>query len=79
MQPPNPGRLQIEGTETQYHIAQRKNEHAEATRLFREVIRVEIALIQQIVSAVEGKYLKSLQIPITNKITKQFPNFWLLI
>ena len=74
--PANPGRLQIEGNETQYQIAQRKQEHDESTRLFREVIGVERALIQQIVSAIEPKYLKALRNPITNKITKTIPEIF---
>ena len=36
IKPQNPGRLMIEGTETQYQIAQRRNEHAEALRMFQE-------------------------------------------
>ena len=31
----NPGRLIIEGIETQYQIAQRRDEHSEALRLFK--------------------------------------------
>ena len=74
--PANPGRLQITGNETQYQIAQRRDEHDEATRLFREVLGVERALIQQIVGAVEAKYLKALRNPITNKITKTIPEIF---
>ena len=74
--PANPGRLQIDGNETQYQIAQRKQEHDESTRLFREVLGVERSLIQQIVSAIEPKYLKALRNPITNKITKTIPEIF---
>ena len=74
--PANPGRLQITRNETQYQIAQRRDENEEATRLFREVNGMERALIQQIVSAVEAEYLKVLCNPITNKITKSIPEIF---
>ena len=73
IRPVNPGRLIIEGTETQYQIAQRRDEHAEALRVFQEYLGVERALIQQIVAAVEPKYLKALRNPVTNKITQSIP------
>ena len=52
IRPQNPGSLLILGNETQHQIAQRRDEHATATKVFREVIRVERTLIQQIVAAV---------------------------
>lgn len=73
---PNPGRLIIDGTETQYQIAQRREEHAEALRLFKDCIGVERAIIQQIVAAVEPKYLKALRNPVTNKITQSIPDIF---
>ena len=76
IRPENPGTLQIQGTETKYQISQRKEEHQEATRLFREVNAVERTLIQQIVAAVEEKYLKALRIPGTNKIGKSIPEIF---
>ena len=54
--PQNPGRLIIEGTETQYQIAQPRDEHAEALRIFQEYLGVERALLQQIVAAIGPKY-----------------------
>ena len=74
--PQDPGRFIIEGTETQYQIAQRRDEHAEDVRLFRQVLGVERALIQQIVSAIEPKFLKALRNPVTNKITKSIPEIF---
>ena len=74
--PVNPGELQLEGTETQYQIAQRNREHVEATRLFRETLGVERTIIQQIVGAIEPKYLKALRNPLTNKITKTIPEIF---
>ena len=60
----------------QYQIVQRREEYTEALRLFREVIGVERALIQQIVGAIESKYLKELRNPVTNKITKTIPEIF---
>ena len=50
IRPDNPGRLQVEPGMTQYAIAQARDEHAEANRVFREVIGVKGALRQQIVN-----------------------------
>ena len=68
--PQNPGPLKIQQGATQYQIAQQKEQHAEETRLFREVIAAKRTLIQQIVAAVDAKYLKYLRDPVTNKITR---------
>ena len=76
IKPPNPGRLRIEGTETQYQIAQRKDKHAEALRIFQEYLGVERALLQQIVAAIEPKYLKTLQNSVTNKIVKSIADIF---
>ena len=76
VRPVNPGNLIINGDETQYQIAQRRQEHDEATRAFRELIGVERALIQQIVSALEPKYLRALRNPVTGKITKTIPEIF---
>ena len=73
IRPDNPGRLQVEPGMTQYAIAQARNEHAVATRVFREVIGAERALRQQIVTAVEPKYLRALRTPGTNKLTNTIP------
>ncbi len=71
--PVNPGRFIIEGHETQHQIAQRHAEHAEQVRVFKEVIGIKRALVQQIVSAVEPKYLKALQLPTTNRLNATIP------
>ena len=71
--PDNPGRLQVEQGMTQHAIAQIRNEHAEATRVFREVIGVKRALRQQIVTAVERKFLCALRTPGANKLTHTIP------
>ena len=51
-------------------IAQEKADWEEDTRVWREVEAVERALVQQIVQAVEPKYLKALRNQVTTKITK---------
>ena len=51
--------------------------HAEDLRLFREVLGVERTLIQQIVAALDPKYLKALRYPVTNKITSTIPEILL--
>ena len=70
IKPPNPGRLVIEGNESHYQIMQHRDKHQEALRMFQECLGVKRALIQQIVSAVESKYLKALRNPVTNKIVQ---------
>ena len=46
IQPANPGRLVVEEGLTQCQIAQVWDQHQEATRVFREVLGVERALIK---------------------------------
>ena len=75
--PENPGRLVLaEASLTQYQIAQAREEHEESTRLFREVNGVEQTLIQQIVSAVEPKYLRAFRTPCTNKLNHTIPEIF---
>ena len=72
--PINPGPLAlIPDNLTQYQIAQARDEHAEATRVFREVLGVERAIIQQIVAAVEPKYLRALRQPGTHRLQRTIP------
>ena len=68
-----PGKFVIEGRETQHQIAQRRSEHAEQVRIFKEVIGVERAVIQQIISAIKPKYLKALHLPTTNWLNASIP------
>ena len=76
IKPPNPRRLIIEGNEMQYQIAQCWEKHEEALRLFQEYLGVEQALIQQIVAAIEPKYLKVLQNLVTNKKFQFIPTIF---
>jgi hypothetical protein len=52
------------------------NIHAENTRLFRETNAVERTIIQQIVAAINTKYLKALRNTVTNKITASIPQIF---
>ena len=74
--PENPGRLNLQLGMTQYEIAQARDEHAEATRVFREVIGVERAIRQQLVTAIEPKYLHALRSPGTNKLAQTIPEIF---
>lgn len=73
VRPIAPGALALEQGLTQYQIAQAREQHAENTRLFREVLAVERTIIQQIVAALDAKYLKALRDSVTNKITRTIP------
>ena len=55
---------------TETEIAQEKADYDESIRLWREVKAVERALVQQIVAAVEPKYLKALRKQLTTKIMR---------
>ena len=61
---------------TQYEIAQARDEHEEETRVFREVIGVERAIQQQLVTAIEPKYLRALRSPGINKLTQTIPEIF---
>ena len=75
VRPENPGILEIEGG-TAFEIAQQKTEHKESTRLFRETIGVERALIQQIISAIKSKFLQALRNPVTGQINRTIPEIF---
>ena len=74
VRPANPGPLNIATDSlTQYQITEAREEHREDTRLFREVVGVERVLIQQIVAAIEPKYLRALRQPGTHRLQKTIP------
>ena len=68
IRPANPGPFNITATTTRA-IEQERANWEEEMRLWREVEAIERTLVQQIVQAVEPKYLKALRNPITTKIT----------
>ena len=57
-------------TWTQFQITQAKSEHDEDLRVFREYTLMQRALIQQVLQAIDGKYLSALR----NRVTGQIPN-----
>ena len=67
--PPHPGTLTIAPGTAQHEATRLRNDHKEAIRLFREAVDVEKALIKQLVTAIEPKYLTSLQDATSNAIT----------
>ena len=72
--PEEPPELDISGT--QYKIAQKGHKYDKKLCLFREIQGVERALIQQIVSTIEPKFLQALRNPITSKINKTIPQIF---
>ena len=75
--PPAPAPFTIVPNE-QAHIAQaRLAQHNANMELFREVLGVKKALIQQIVQAVDSSYLKPLRNPMTN--TLEHHNIYMIL
>lgn len=69
IKPVNPGPFRVSSPDaTEAQIAQEKADWEEQVRLWREVDGVERALVQQLVAAVEPKYLKALRNQLTTKI-----------
>ena len=73
IRPVAPPALAVQPNATQFQIQQARDVRAENVRLFREVLAVERTLIQQIVAALDAKFLKALREPVTHKITKTIP------
>ena len=65
--------LNIQPTDTQYQIAQQRHQYAEDLQQYREVQAMERTIIQQIVAAIEPKYLRALRDKGTNRINKSIP------
>ena len=74
--PNAPQPLQVQAGATQYQIQQARDVHAEAVRLFKEVLAVQRTLVQKIVTALDPKFIKALRDPITNKISKSIPEIF---
>ena len=67
-QPNEPPDLQVQQRAIQFQIQQARNEHAESVRLFKKVLAVKRVLIQQIVAALDAKFIKALRDPVTKKL-----------
>ena len=76
VRPTNPGPINVPQNATQFQIAQLQDQHEEATHRFREVLAVEQTLTQQIVAALDQKFLKAIRHPATNKITCSIPDIF---
>lgn len=71
VRPAYPGPFRVSNANaTEAEVTQEKSDYDESMRLWREVEAVERALVQQIVAAVEPKYLKALRNQITTKIMR---------
>ena len=65
--------MDIDNNDTRYIIAQKCLEYDTDLALYREYLAMERILIQQIVNAVDGKYLEAICSKTTNKINKTIP------
>ena len=68
--PVHPGILQVDLPATQFEIALAKTVHDENVRNFQSYLLVQRALVQQVLEAINEKYLSSLR----NRITEQVPS-----
>ena len=73
VRPVHPGPLVLAQNATQYQIILTREQHQEAMRLFREANAVERALIQQIVSAIDDKFLRAIRDKNTNSLIGTIP------
>ena len=71
--PPNPGALVPNPAGTATQIASAEDTHRTAKKLYLETLLLERTIIQQIIEAVENKYLAALRNPVTGKITPLVP------
>ena len=65
--------MDIENDDTRYILAQKCLNYDTDLALYREFVAMERILIQQIVNAIDGKYLKAIRSKTTNKINKTIP------
>jgi len=66
--------LNVLPTDTQFQIAEKRHQYAVSLGQYREVQGIERTIIQQIVTAIEPKYIRALRDIETNKITKTIPD-----
>ena len=58
----------VANTDTQYILAQRRLDYDTNVALYHEFVAMEHILIQQIVNAIDGTFLKAIRSKTTNKI-----------
>ena len=64
----HPGSLQILHPDTYYEISLAKTLHDEGVRNFQSYLLIQCALVQQVLEAVEDKYLSCLRNSITGQV-----------
>eukprot|EP00957_Ditylum_brightwellii_P136002 10371914-Ditylum_brightwellii.AAC.1 len=73
IQPPQPLFI-LPQNGTQYQISQTKEQYYDKLCLFNEVNTVEKILIQQIVDAIDPKFLAAIRDPVTHQIALSLPD-----
>ena len=66
--PPNPGVLVPNPADTAAQIARAENTHFLTKKLYLETLLIKRTFIQQIIEAIDNKYLAALRNPITGQI-----------
>ena len=71
--PPNPGVLVPNPNGTAAQIASTENNHRLRKKLYLDTLLLERTFIQQIIEAIDTKYLAALRNPVTRQITPLVP------
>ena len=71
--PPNPGILVPNPVRTAAQIASAENNHRFNKKIYLETLLLERTFIQQIIEAIDTKYIAALRNPITGEITPLVP------
>ena len=66
--------MDIDNNDTRYILAQKRLDYDTDLALYREFVAMERILIQQIVNAIDGKFLKAIRSKTMNKINKTIPD-----
>ena len=65
--------LEVTQADTQFVLAEKRHQYEVDMQSFRETNAVERSIIQQIITALETKYLKAIISKLTGNITKTIP------
>ena len=76
IRPVHPGPLVLAQNVTQYQIVLTRDQHQENMRLFREANAVERALIQQIVAAIDAKFVRAIRDNHTGMLIGTIPDIF---
>ena len=71
---PSQPTLRLTNSDSQYVLAENRHTYDRNLQAYKECITMERLLIQQIINAVEPKYLKPLRDSVTNKLNQSIPN-----